>query len=50
MMIAGVYSFNEGREALELQYADELSEVKQIIGSCKFSCDEILVYTNIENL
>ncbi|MFO1423139.1 MAG: BglII/BstYI family type II restriction endonuclease [Candidatus Competibacteraceae bacterium] len=31
MMIAGVYSFNGGRETLESKYGDELDQVKRII-------------------
>lgn len=33
MMIAGIYSFNGGREALESKYGDELDQVKKIITS-----------------
>jgi|GEM_PF-2309347 len=31
MIIAGVYSFNRGREVVETRYATELHEVEQII-------------------
>lgn len=33
MIVAGIYSFNHGREIIETQFAAELDEVKQAIAA-----------------
>jgi len=35
MIIAGIYSFNQGQEIIESNYAAELTEVKQVIAAVK---------------